>query len=155
MATKEQIDYIISELPKSHPDNFFKIFNDSNTGIGFAIKLLYSAEDNRLSAGAISEAMGVSTARVAVLLKKMEGKGLITRESDSTDARVTVVCLSGAGKNVAEQMQENMLKHISYVIDQVGMEKLKQFIELSVEVKAAMAEGFLSSADDVRIDIKK
>ena len=155
MATKEQIDYIISELPKAHPANFFKIFNDSNTGIGFAVKLLYSAEDNRLSAGAISEAMGVSTARVAVLLKKMEGKGLITRESDRADARVTVICLSEAGKNVARQMQENMLRHISYVIDRVGMEKLKQFIELSVEVKAAMAEGFSPSADPVPMETKK
>lgn len=151
MATREQIEYIVRELPKAHPANFFKIFNDSNTGIGFAVKLLYAAEDNRLSAGAISEAMGVSTARVAVLLKKMEGKGLITRESDRTDARVTVACLSEAGKTVAEQMQENMLGHISYVIDKVGMEKLKQFIALSVEVKVAMAEGFSPPMDHTDI----
>lgn len=155
MATKEQIDFIISELPKAHPANFFKIFNDSNTGIGFAVKLLYSAEDNRLSAGAISEAMGVSTARVAVLLKKMESKGLITRESDRADARVTVVCLSEAGKTASRQMQENMLRHISYVIDRVGMEKLKQFIDLSVEVKAAMAEGFSPPADPIHMDTKE
>lgn len=152
MATKEQIEYIVRELPKAHPANFFKVFNDSNTGIGFAIKLLYAAEDNRLSAGAISEAMGVSTARVAVLLKKMEGKGLITRESDRADARVTVVCLSEAGKTVAAQMQENMLGHISYVIDTVGMEKLKQFIALSVEVKAAMAERVLPLMDHTDIN---
>lgn len=155
MATKEQIDYIISELPKAHPANFFKIFNDSNTGIGFAVKLLYSAEDNRLSAGAISEAMGVSTARVAVLLKKMESKGLITRESDRSDARVTIVCLSQEGKAVAKRMQDNMLQHISYVIDKVGMEKLKQFIELSVEVKVAMAEGFSPYIDPIYLDAKK
>ncbi len=153
MATQEQIEYIVRELPKAHPANFFKVFNDSNTGIGFAIKLLYSAEGNRLSAGAISEAMGVSTARVAVLLKKMESKGLITRESDRADARVTVVCLSEAGKTAAEQMQENMLEHISYVIDQVGMEKLLQFIELSVEVKMAMAKGFLPTSGQV--DVKE
>lgn len=155
MATKEQIDYIISELPKAHPANFFKIFNDANTGIGFAVKLLYSAEENRLSAGAISEAMGVSTARVAVLLKKMESKGLISRESDRADARVTVVCLSETGRNLAEQMQENMLRHISYVIDRVGMEKLKQFMDLSVEVKAAMAEGFSPPADPIHKDTEK
>lgn len=153
MATQEQIEYIVRELPKAHPANFFKVFNDSNTGIGFAIKLLYSAEGNRLSAGAISEAMGVSTARVAVLLKKMESKGLITRESDRADARVTVARLSEAGKAAAEQMQENMLEHISYVIDQVGMEKLLQFIELSVEVKMAMAKGFLPTSGQV--DVKE
>ena len=151
MATEEQLEYILQELPKAHPVDFFKVLTDSNAGIGFALKLLYSADGQHLSAGDVSEAMGVSTARVAVLLKKMEGKGLITRESDRTDARVTVVCLSEAGKTVAEQMQENMLGHISYVIDKVGMEKLKQFIALSVEVKVAMAEGFSPPMDHTDI----
>lgn len=85
----------------------------------------------------------------------MESKGLITRESDMTDARVTVVCLSEAGKNVARQMRQNMLGHISHVIDKVGMEKLKQFIELSVEVKTAMAEGFPTPTDSINIDAKE
>lgn len=140
MATKEQIDYIVRELPKSHPAGFFKMFNDSNAGIGFALKLLYATDGNRLSAGAISEAMGVSTARVAVLLKKMESKGFITKEIDRTDARVTLVCLSQEGKLTAEQMRETMRSHIANVIDKVGMEKLITFIELSVEVKEAMRE---------------
>lgn len=142
MATKEQIEYIAQELPKAHPAEFFKVFNDSNAGIGFALKLLYSAEGNCLSAGAISDAMGVSTARVAVLLKKMESKGLITKESDRTDARVTIVRLSEEGKRAAEETRERMLAHISNVIDRLGMEKLKLFIELSVEVKTAMEKDF-------------
>lgn len=142
MATKEQIEFIAEELSKAQPTNFLKIINDSNAGIGFALKLLYTAKESRLSAGEISEAMCVSTARVAVLLKKMENKGLIIKESDRTDARVTIVRLSEEGKKTAKQMRENMLKHISDVIDKIGMEKLRQFIALSVEVKAAMGEDF-------------
>ncbi|MBQ7314940.1 MAG: MarR family transcriptional regulator [Clostridia bacterium] len=142
MATKEQIEYIAYELPKAHPANLLKIINDSNAGIGFVLKLLYAAEGNRLSAGAISEAMCVSTARVAVLLKKMEGKGLIVRASDKNDARVTIVRLSEQGKQAAKEMRDRMLDHISDVIDRIGMEKLEQFIALSVEVKAAMEEDF-------------
>ncbi len=140
MATEEQIDYIARELPRSHPVDFFKVFNDANAGIGFALKLLHAAEGNRLSAGAISEAMGVSTARVAVLLKKMENKGFITRETDRTDARVTLICLSEEGRATVEQMKETMRTHIANVIDKVGMEKLITFIELSAEVKSAMAD---------------
>ncbi len=151
MATTEQIEYVMRELPKAHPANFFKVFNDANTGFGFALKLLYSAEDNRLSAGAISEAMGVSTARVAVLLKKMESKGLITRESDRADARVRVVCLSESGRTVAERMNCNIRNHISNVIDRVGMEKLVQLVELSVEVKTAMAENFSAPPNPMQL----
>lgn len=151
MATTEQIEYVMRELPKAHPANFFKAFNDANTGIGFALKLLDSAEENRLSAGAISEAMGVSTARVAVLLKKMESKGLITRECDRTDARVRVVCLSESGRAVAERMNDNIRRHISNVIDRVGMEKLIQLIELSVEIKTAVAENIAASPNPMQL----
>ncbi|MBQ8623814.1 MAG: MarR family transcriptional regulator [Oscillospiraceae bacterium] len=140
MATKEQVEFIMNEFPKAHPVNFFRIINDANAGIGFAMKLLYAAEGNRLSAGAISDAMGVSTARVAVLLKKMENKGLIVRESDEADARVTIVRLSEKGIDTARAMREKILDHISGVIDKLGMEKLEQFIALSVEVKEAMEE---------------
>lgn len=151
MATTEQIEYLMREWPKAHPANFFKVFNDSNTGIGFALKLLYSAEDNRLSAGAISEAMGVSTARVAVLLKKMESRGLITRESDRTDARVRVVCLSESGRTVAERMNCNIRQYIANVIDKVGMEKLVQLVELSIEVKTAMAASFSAPPNPMQL----
>lgn len=147
MATKEQIEYIAEALPRAHPANLLKVINDSNAGIGFALKLLYAAEGNRLSAGAISDAMDVSTARVAVLLKKMESKSLITKESDRTDARVTIVRLSEEGKRNAEEMRKRMLEHISDVIDKLGMEKLEQFIALSVEVNAAMEEDFPSKPE--------
>lgn len=138
MATNEQIDHILRELPKAHPPDFLKAFCDINAGIGFALRLLYAAEDKRLSAGAISEAMEVSTARVAVLLRKMESKGLVTKENAPEDARVKLIALSERGRTAAEQMNENVRKHISGVIDRVGIEKFEQFLALAVEVNTAM-----------------
>lgn len=143
MATNEQIEKIAEDLSKAHPTNLLKMINDFNAGSGFALKLLYSAKENRLSAGEISEAMCVSTARVAVLLKKMESKGLVVRESNRADARVTIVRLTEEGRIAAQEMREQILKHISCMIDQLGMEKLEQYIALSVEVKTAMEKNFL------------
>lgn len=77
-----------------------------------------------------------------MLLKKTEKKGLIVKGSDRSDARITVVRLSDEGKKTATEMRENMLRNISRVVDKVGLEKIRQFIALSVEVKHAMAEGF-------------
>lgn len=138
MATKEQAEWLARELSGSYRSAFFKNFDGAGAGIGFALKLLYVAESNRLSAGALSEAMGVSTARVAVLLKKMEGRGLIVKKHDRSDARVTVVCLSEAGRLAAEQTETTVLHCMSNLIDRIGMEKLQQFIALSAEVNAAM-----------------
>lgn len=143
MITQERLEAIAKELPKVQPTNFLKIVNDSNAGIGYALKLLLSQEDHQLSAGQLSEAMGVSTARVAVLLKKMENKGLIEKKEAEADARVTLVKLSEDGKRTAALMKENMLRHIANVIDKVGEEKFLQFIALSHEIKDAMGEEFL------------
>lgn len=146
MITQERLEEIARELPKVQPTNFLKIVNDSNAGIGYALKLLLSQEDNQLSAGQLSEAMGVSTARVAVLLKKMENKGLIEKKEDESDARVTLVKLSDEGMRFATLMKENMLRHIANVIDKVGEEKFLQFIALSHEIKDAMGEEFLPNS---------
>lgn len=148
MATREEVERIAEEMVKAQPTNFLKVVNNANAGIGYVLKLLYAAENGCLTAGEISEAMGVSTARVAVLLKKTEKKGLIVRGSDSSDARVTVVRLSEEGKRAASEMKENMLRNISRVVDRVGLEKLRQFIALSVEVKNAMADSFQSMPSD-------
>lgn len=143
MITKERLEEIAKELPKVQPTNFLKIVNDSNAGIGYVLKLLLSEENHQLSAGQLSEAMGVSTARVAVLLKKMESRGLISKKIDKSDARITLVALSENGKSLAIEMKENMLRHITNVIDKVGEEKFLQFIALSHEIKDAMGEEFL------------
>lgn len=143
MITQERLEEIAKELPKVQPTNFLKMVNDSNAGIGFTLKLLLSAADNRLSAGELSKLMGVSTARVAVLLKKMENKGLIEKKEDESDARVTLVKLSEEGKRIAALMKENMLRHIANIINKVGEEKFLQFIALSHEIKDAMGEEFL------------
>ena len=143
MITQERLEEIARELPKVQPTNFLKIVNDSNAGIGYALKLLLSEDSHQLSAGQLSEAMGVSTARVAVLLKKMENKGLIEKKEDEADARVTLVKLSEEGQRVAALMKENMLRHVANVIDKVGEEKFLQFIALSNEIKDAMGEEFL------------
>ena len=143
MITQERLEEFAKELPKVQPTNFLKIVNDSNAGIGYALKLLLSEEAHQLSAGQLSEAMGVSTARVAVLLKKMENRGLILKKIDQSDARITLVALSEKGQSLAIEMKENMLKHLANVIDKVGEEKFLQFIALSHEIKDAMGEEFL------------
>lgn len=142
MLTRERLEAIARELPEVQPTNFMKIVNDSGAGIGFALKLLFSASNNQLSAGELSEAMCVSTARVAVLLRKMENKGLVVKREDKSDARVTIVKLSEEGKRVATEMKENMLNYIADIIDKVGEEKFLQFIALSHEIKDAMGEEF-------------
>ena len=52
--------------------------------------------DGEVIAGDIARKLGVSTARVAALLKAMEKNGLVTRHASPADARRTVVEITPA-----------------------------------------------------------
>lgn len=135
---KKEIEKLAEDFIQTRPPHFLREINDTNAGIGLVLKLLHTSPSGRLTAGDISEAMDVSTARVAVLLKKMEKKGLIVKETDKSDARVTIVCLSEQGENKVSEMKRDAIERISIVIDKLGEEKFKQFVALSAEVHKAM-----------------
>ena len=78
MATDKQILNMLKQMTSAHPAELFKHMDDTRAGIGAVLKLLYTA-DAPITAGMISERLNVSTARVAVVLKKMDAKGLFTK----------------------------------------------------------------------------
>lgn len=134
MATEAQIETLLEYFKKAPPSECFQNFDMNTAGIRAILKLLNETQDERITAGKISECMHVSTARVAVLLKKMVAKGLIEKQTDSADGRVVVVHLSAQGQQTATQLKENLYRHISDMIDKVGMEKMLTFAEISAEL---------------------
>ncbi len=137
MATHEQIEYVFNHFISLGPENIFKSVNDTNAGMGAVIRIL-NTSTQPVTAGVISQKMGVSTARTAVLLKKMLAKNLIVKEIDKDDARKTLVKLSELGKQKAKCVKKNLFEHLEIVIDKVGMEKVEEFISLSLEIRTAM-----------------
>ena len=139
MATREQIESLLVQLEKAPPSEHFQNIDKNTAGIRAILKYL-SETDEKVTAGKISEKIKVSTARVAVLLKKMETKGLIEKEKDPEDGRIVVVKLSGHGRQTAETLRENMYSHIGEMIDKVGMERLLEFAAISYEIHSVMAK---------------
>lgn len=137
MATPEQIESVIFALSSSHPKALFRAMDETQAGIGAVLRLLSDAEGT-VTAGKIADFMNVSTARVAVLLKKMAAKDLIVKEAYADDARVTVVRLSQKGEQTAADIRKNIHAHIGVVIDKVGMERILEFAEISKEIQEAM-----------------
>lgn len=145
MATQKQIEYVLENLQGMHSAAFFKNLSEGNAGIHAVLRILYESDDN-ITAGNISDYMNVSTARVAALLKKMSAKGLIIKDVDANDARITIVRLSPLGLEKVRQMKANLYKQVSAVIDKVGIEKMMDFISVSNEIKA-----MLPPPDDVEL----
>ena len=137
MATQEQIMQILQLMEQAHPAAFTRRISETSAGIGAVLRLLAKAE-GPVSAGKISDAMGVSTARVAVLLKKMASKDLIVKESNPRDARITMVRLSAAGTQTVAALQANLYAEVGAVIDQVGMERMLEFAAIAREIHSIM-----------------
>lgn len=141
MATNEQIEILLEQMKNAPPSECFQNFDMNTMGIRAILKLL-NETDEKITAGKISECMGVSTARVAVLLKKMVTKQLIEKEHDSTDGRVVIVKLSEHGKQVAEQSKKNLYTHIGEMIDKIGMDRMLEFAAISNEIHVVMKTSY-------------
>lgn len=139
MATQAQIDQIISRMEQTKAGRLFDHVDRTKAGIGAVIRILHQAQCP-VTAGAIAQIMGVSTARVTVLLKKLEAKGLIVRERDWLDARVTKVRLSEQGAQVDERLRAELSQKIGAVIDAVGMERMIEFATIANEIGQALRE---------------
>ena len=137
MATSEQIRATLEALQATHPKALFHAMDMRQAGIGAVLRLVYEAREP-VTAGNIAEFMGVSTARVAVLLKKMVQQELIVKEAARHDARVTVVRLTDTGRARVEKMQAHLYANLGRVIDKIGMERMEEFIAISREIRDAM-----------------
>lgn len=65
MATQEQIRRIFQKMRESHSKEFFHHMDETQAGIGAELRLLY-IEKKPVTAGKISDTLGISTARAAV-----------------------------------------------------------------------------------------
>lgn len=135
MASQEQIQTLLEALQKATPSQFLQNIDDRTAGMR-AILLYLAAGEEDVTASMISEYMKVSTARVTVLLKKMEAKGLIGKERDPEDNRRVKVTLSDRGRELATQVQERIDMHVASMIDQIGMERMQEFAAIAKEIQS-------------------
>lgn len=128
MATNSEVREIIDLMDKFHEKHIVHIFEDSNKGALAVIKFLEN--NNGVSTnGEISDFLGVSTARVAVLLKKLEEKEILKRSVSVKDARITIVSFTDKGKKVAQNKKKELENKVSKIIDALGIEKIREHHE--------------------------
>lgn len=88
--------------------------------------LMFLSDNPNISQKELADSQKISTATVAVSLKKLEKGGYIRREVDEKDNRYNQICITEKGKRVIEESAE-----------------------IFREVEDAMLEGF--SADECRV----
>ena len=137
MDTEEEIRQLVAHRPPHPPRPFMNRMDREKHGLGAVLHVLMDV-GKPMTAGALSERVGVTTARMAVLLRQLEERGLIERGSDKKDARKTLISISKKGCAAVEEHRAKLDGMLSDVIREVGPERFKLFVELSEEVYAAM-----------------
>lgn len=141
--TNEKISELVRRFEKSRPKNLMKHLDETSAGIGCVLKYLDEA-GRAVSAGEISEASKVSTARIAVILQKMQKKDLIIKLSDPKDARKTMISLSENGKNEVKRRKEEFTACFSHIVECIGEERFEEFITISEEISEIVNSGDIS-----------
>ena len=133
MAEQKDIDYVIARFFSKKPGELSKKFSEDNAGINFVLRLLEDA-GTPLTAGEISKRSCVSTARVAVLIKKMQDKGLVRREEDEHDRRKARISITEKGSSEVRRSKELFIKMVERLIDEIGIEEINNFFMTSEKI---------------------
>ncbi len=131
MATVEEVNKALQLFQDNNPKNIFDEMRRTEAGILAVLKILYMSEGNVRSKD-ISDQMGVSSARMAKLLKKMELKNLIIKKMNPADCRETIIELTEHGEVVMNKVSNHMYITAEKIIDDIGMDELeKMFVSLN------------------------
>jgi DNA-binding MarR family transcriptional regulator len=105
--------------------------------VGFALLNINSEEGS--PATKIGPLMGLETRSLTRLLKSMEEKGLIYRQTDKNDRRSVRVYLTKAGRKNKEKARETVLRFNEVIREEIPEDKLHVFFEV-VQVINRMIE---------------
>ena len=101
----------------------------SSRGEDLALLVLHNRNDS-VYAGEFTTALGLTTGRVANLLKQMERKGDITRVPDTEDRRKTRISLTETGVRRAHEAYDRMLKDYVWLLEGLGEQDSQQLIRV-------------------------
>lgn len=142
MNQREKAIELIHKMRPSRSD-FINQLNMTDRGIHFILGYLEEAK-GKVIAGDLAKQLNVSTARIAVLIKKMESRDLIRTYNSPEDARKTVIEITAIGKEQAEAFKEELILGMEKLIEVVGVEDIEEFIRISIKIKEAIEKTTIS-----------
>lgn len=105
---------------------FNKTLHEGFFGMYFVLRILAESKGS-LSAGNISQAFGVTTARTAVILNNLEKKGFIKKTKSSKDARITIVNLTDVGTTILNERKSKLFDTLDKFLSKLNNVEKQDF----------------------------
>lgn len=87
----------------------------------------------------LSDAMMMSSARMAVILRHLEDKGYIHRDHDKQDNRQVLVTLSDKGRDTLENHRKEFVDYIERILTRMG-DDAQEYVRLQKEFIRSLPE---------------
>ena len=112
--------------------------SDACGGEFFALSLLLLDDAPGCPSG-LSRSMGVSSARIAALLKHLEQKGWIRRCADELDERRVNVSLTDAGRELINRRRREAIERVAAALRSLGEEDAREYVRLQQKMLDALS----------------
>lgn len=122
--------------------NTHKHINDSVHGEQFVLSYI-SEHDGNVIPSDISQAMGITSARIAAALNSLEKKGLISRRIDPEDRRRILIDLTAAGKEQVNKHHQMIMSYVTRMLEYLGEDDAKEYIRIMKKLAAISPEELM------------
>lgn len=137
MNEEERARFYLKMLYESRPKNFVREVDAQSRGLQMILHFLSQSTDE-VCAGDLSKRFHVSTARIAVALKNLSGKGLIETASSAKDGRKVVVKITDAGRAEVEKSVDETVCFIKFLMHGIGEDDLKEFLRIFAKINTLL-----------------
>ena len=131
---------LFTSMEKLHRSKPQKNITDSMQGEKMILRFLGNRKGEDVLPGDISEALGISSARVAAALNRLEDKGLILRSIDPEDRRRFIVTLTEEGVAETEKNAEVMKNRVIELLKELGDDDASEYVRLMGRVADIMVK---------------
>ena len=115
--------------------------SDACGGEFFALaSMLLLLDDAPGCPSGLRRSMGVSSARIAALLKHLEQKGWISRSADKHDERRVNVSLTDAGRELINRRRREAIERVAAALRSLGEEDAHEYVRLQQKMLDALSE---------------
>lgn len=104
--------------------------------------------DGALPMGQLAEALDVSQASATGIVDRMEQRGLVTRQRDVEDRRVTRVALTDEGRGVINGLASERREHLGQLLDDLTDDELAGFLAGARAMRLARERHFADHGAD-------
>lgn len=120
---------ILNSVGKKNCKHLTSFLDDWTKGLYVILRIIDKSE-TEVVAGDISNALNVSTARIAVALATLEAKKWVKKHKSALDARKTVVELTPLGCEVLRIQEEKLIVIIKSYLDKLNDEEVMQLLNI-------------------------